>query len=422
MIGRYRWMICGLLFLATLFNYTDRQVLGILAPRLEVELGWSESDYGLIVAAFSTAYAIGLLVWGRAIDAAGTRRGFAGAYTLMNLAAMAHALVSSAFGFAAARFALGLGAAANFPGAVRAVAEWHPRRERALAVGLFNAGSNVGAIVAPMLVVPLVAGYGWRWAFLVTGAAGFLGLALWLAFYRRPEEHPRVSPAELAYIQSDPGRPAAKIPWRALLGHRQTWAFVAGKILTDPIWWFYLYWLPKFLKTEHGVDLENLLWPLVTVYTIATVGSIGGGWLSGRLLKAGWSANQGRKAAMLVCALAVTPVVLAPYTPAMWISVLLVSLAAAAHQGWSANLFTTTSDMFPQPVVASVVGIGGFAGALSAMAFQTLTGYYLEWSHSNYGPLLWICGSTYLVALVVLHLLAPRLAPAEVATEAGEGE
>jgi ACS family hexuronate transporter-like MFS transporter len=410
--GSYRWWICALLFVATVVNYTDRQVLGILADTLQAEIGWSERDYGFVVAAFSTAYAIALLVWGTIIDRVGTRLGYSLAVTLWNLAAMAHALARTAFGFGVVRFGLGLSEAGNFPAAIKTVAEWFPRHERALAVGLFNAGSNVGAIVAPLLVPWLTLTWGWQSAFLVTGGMGFGWLVLWLWFYAPPEHHPHVSPAELAYIQQDPPETDVKVPWGVLFRHRQTWAFLLAKALTDPVWWFYLFWLPKYLKAEHGIDLKHVALPLIVVYLVADGGSIGGGWLSGQFLKCGWSVNRSRKLAMLVCALCVVPIITVPAMTGVWSAVLLVSLAAAAHQGWSANLFTTASDMFPKKVLASAVGIGGFAGAVGGIGFQAFTGWFLDHTHKWYTPLFWLCGLAYLVALLAVHLLVPRLEPA----------
>ncbi|MDY0168919.1 MAG: MFS transporter [Thermoguttaceae bacterium] len=410
--GYYRWVICLLLFTATVINYTDRQVLGILADTLQEEIGWSETEYGLVVAAFSTAYAIALVASGAVIDRVGTRLGYSLAMTLWSLAGMAHALARSTFGFGLARFALGLSQAGNFPAAIKAVAEWFPRRERALAVGLFNSGANVGAIVAPLLVPWLALTWGWQSAFLVTGAIGFFWLVLWLLLYASPERHPRVSPGELAYIQHDRPETAVKVPWAKLLRHRQTWAFLLAKAMTDPVWWFYLFWLPKFLNAEHDIQLNQVALPLIVVYLVANGGSIAGGWLSGHFMKFGWSVNRGRKMAMLICALAVLPVITAPAMAGVWPAIWLVSLAAAAHQGWSANLFTTASDMFPKKVLASVVGIGGFAGAAGGIGFQAFTGWFLDLTDRWYTPLFWLCGLAYLLALVVVHVLVPRLEPA----------
>jgi len=413
-VGRYRWVICALLFFATTVNYVDRQVLGLLAKDLKDSIGWTEVDYGNIVAAFSAAYAFGLLLAGRLMDRIGTRLGYALAIVWWSLAAMAHALARTPFGFGVARAALGFGEAGNFPAAIKTVAEWFPKKERALATGIFNAGTNVGAIVAPF-TVPWIAGhFGWRAAFIITGAIGLVWLLFWLPTYRRPEKHPRVSAAELAYIQSDPpDPPAEKIPWVRLIPHRQTSAFAIGKYLTDPIWWFYLYWIPGFLREHHKLDLAGAAAPLIVIYLIADVGSIGGGWLSSTLIKRGWTINRARKTAMLICALAVTPIIFASNVKSLWGAVALIGLAAAAHQGWSCNLFTTPSDMFPRKAVGSVVGIGGMAGALGGATMAVATGYILQSTGQNYSIVFMIAGTAYLVALAVIHLLAPQLAPVE---------
>lgn len=413
-VGRYRWVICGLLFFATTVNYVDRQVLGILSKDLKIAIGWTEVDYGNIVAAFSAAYALGLLLAGRLMDRIGTRVGYVVAIIWWSLAAMGHALAHTPFGFGVARAALGVGEAGNFPAAIKTVAEWFPRKERAFATGLFNAGSNVGAIVAP-LTVPWIAGHwGWRWAFLLTGAIGMCWLLFWLPLYRRPHEHPKVSKAELDYIHSDPpDPPAKKVPWLSLIPHRQTSAFAIGKYLTDPIWWFYLYWIPNFFRDNHGLDLTTIGPPLIAIYLIADIGSIGGGWLSSTFIKRGWTINRSRKTAMLICAFAVTPIIFAANVKNLWVAVALIGLAAAAHQGWSCNLFTTTSDMFPRQAVGSVVGIGGMAGALGGATMAVATGYILQSTGQNYSIVFMIAGTAYLVALLVIHLLAPNLTPVE---------
>ena len=413
-ITRYRWTIVALLFAATTINYVDRQVLGILAPTLKRELGWSESDYGSIVSWFTISYGIGYAVMGRVMDRVGTRRGFAGAIVVWSLAAMAHAFARTVGGFSLARAALGLGEAAMFPGAVKTVAEWFPKKERALATGLFNAGTNIGAIVAPLAVPWIVVRWGWPEAFLFTGAIGFLWLLAGLPMYRAPEQHRRVSAAELAYIRSDPPEPAGRVPWLELLRHRQTWAVVVGKAMTDPAWYFYLFWLPKFLDTQFGVQLAGLAAPLVVIYLVADVGSVAGGWMSSALIKRGWSVNRGRKAAMLAAALLIVPTMLAPRVDGMWTAVALVSVAAAAHQWWSANVFTLASDMFPRAAVGSVVGIGGLGGAITGMLVQRATGRILDATGGDYRPIFLACGVTYLVAWLLLHLLAPRLTPARV--------
>jgi len=411
-IGRYRWVICGLLFFATTVNYVDRQVLGILSKDLKASIGWTEVDYGNIVAAFNAAYAFGLLLAGRLMDKVGTRVGYTLAIIWWSLAAMGHALARTPFGFGVARAFLGIGEAGNFPAAIKTVAEWFPKKERAFATGIFNAGSNVGAIVAPLTVPWIATHLGWQWAFILTGAIGLLWLVFWLPLYNRPEKHPKVTKAELAHIQSDPpDPPAIKVPWVKLIPHRQTSAFAIGKYLTDPIWWFYLYWIPNFLRDNHGLDLTTIGLPLIAIYLVADIGSIGGGWLSSTFIKRGWTINRARKTAMLICAIAVTPIVFASNVKNLWVAVGLIGLAAAAHQGWSANLFTTTSDMFPRRAVGSVVGIGGMAGALGGATMAVATGVILQSTGQNYTIVFMIAGTAYLVALLVIHLLAPRLDP-----------
>lgn len=420
--GGHRWIICALLFLATTINYLDRQVLGILARPLQDELGWSESQYGWITTAFTGAYATGQLVVGGLMDVLGTRRGFSLAVVCWSLAAMGHAMARSALGFGVARLALGLSEAGNFPGAIKTVAEWFPKSERAFATGIFNSGSNVGAIVAPLVVPWIATRYGWQWAFILTGATGFAWLAAWLSIYRRPEEHPRLSRAELDHIRSDPAEPMVKVPWAELLRHRQTWAFAAGKFLTDPIWWFFLFWLPKFLNETYGITLLELGPPLVVIYLAADVGSIGGGWISSTLIRRGWSINAGRKTAMLVCALCVVPILLAARASNVWLAVGLISLSTAAHQGWSANLYTLVSDTFPRRAVGSVVGIGGFTGSMGGMLIAAATGYLLQWTGS-YVPIFFVASSAYLLALAVIHALVPDLRAARLpeGLESGPG-
>jgi ACS family hexuronate transporter-like MFS transporter len=410
----YRWTIVALLFAATTINYIDRQVLGILAPTLTVELGWSEAQYGAIVSWFSLAYGIGLLLVGRALDWIGVRRGFSIAIVVWSLAAMAHAAARTVFGFSLARAMLGIGEAANFPASIKAVAEWFPKRERALATGIFNAGSNVGAIVAPLLVPAITLTWGWQWAFIITGAIGFVWLILWLIIYQPPETHKHVTEAELAYIASDAPDPEGKIPWSRLLTYRQTWAFVLGKAMTDPIWLFYLFWLPKFLDANWGVKLAGLAGPLIAIYLTADVGSVGGGWLSSFLIGRGWSVNRARKTAMLAAALVIVPTMFTASVQSMWLAVVVVSVAAAAHQWWSCNLFTTVSDMFPRRAVGSVVGLGGFAGAMSAMLFQRATGRILDATGSNYAIIFTFCGLAYVAAWLIIHALVPRMDPAVV--------
>jgi ACS family hexuronate transporter-like MFS transporter len=402
-----------LLFFATTINYVDRQVLGVLAPHLQTVIGWNEIQYGYIVTSFQAAYALGLLLFGGFIDRVGTRAGYSLTIGIWSLAAMGHAIVHSALGFGIARFLLGLGESGNFPAAIKTVAEWFPSKERALATGIFNAGSNIGAILAPLAVPWIAVRLGWRWAFLFTGLFSAAWLIAWLTTYRRPQEHAKLGAAELAYIESDREKRAASIPWSLLLAHRQAWAFVAGKFITDPVWWFLLFWLPKFLYSQHGLTLTDLGPPLVAIYLMADIGSIAGGGLATLFMGWGWSLNRARKTAMLICAVTVLPIVFAANVRSLWGAVALVGLATASHQGWSANLFTLASDLFPRHAVASVVGMGGFGGAVGGMLISTFTGFLLQ-STGSYVPVFIIAGSTYLIALLVVHLLAPDLRPAAV--------
>jgi MFS transporter, ACS family, hexuronate transporter len=411
--GSLRWTICALLFFATSINYIDRNVIGILKPELQKEIGWNEIEYSNIVVAFNLAYAISLVMMGRIIDKIGTLHGFAASVVWWSVAAMSTALAKTPVGFGLARFALGIGEGGNFPASIKTVAEWFPKRERALATGLFNAGTNVGAIVTPLAIPWIFVHWGWQGAFLLTGAIGFLWLFAWYGFYRTPEEHPRLSPTERAHIRSDPpDPPAANIPWAKLLPHRQTWAFALGKFLTDPVWWFYLFWIADFLQKDYGLDLEGRSVPLAVIYIVSSVGSVGGGWLSGALIRRGWSVNAARKTTMLICAVLVVPIAFAPGTKSLWGAVALVSIAAAAHQGWSANIFTTVSDMFPRAAVGSVVGLGGMAGAVGGMVIAKVVGYVLQW-WGSYLPVFVAAACLYLIALAVIHLLVPTLAPAK---------
>jgi len=408
-----RWTICALLFFATTINYVDRQVLSLLAKDLQTSIGWTDNQYADITSAFVAAYALGLLGAGKLLDKYGTRLGFAIAITVWSLAAIGHAAARSALAFGIARASLGLGEAANFPASIQTVAQWFPKKERAKATGIFNSGTNIGAIVAPVTVPWLAATYGWQSAFIVTGALGFIWLIVWLALYRPPEEHKGVSAHELGYIQSDPPDKLASYPWLRLFPHRETWAFGVGKFLTDGVWWFYLFWFPKYMQETFGLTLLQIAVPTIIVYSASSVGSIFGGWLSGSLIDRGWSLNSARKTAMLSCALAVTPVMLAPHMTNMWAVVALVSIATAAHQGWSANLFTLTSDMFPRAAVASVVGIGGTLGALGGVLVQKVTGWVVTATHS-YFIMFIVAGTAYLLALALIQLLSPKLEPAKV--------
>jgi ACS family hexuronate transporter-like MFS transporter len=415
-IGGRRWLICGLLFFATTVNYMDRQVIALLKPTLQIQFGWTEKGYGDIIFAFALAYAVGLLFIGKLVDRLGTRKGFSLAVFVWSAAAMAHAAASSVVQFAAARFSLGLGEAGSFPAAVKAVAEWFPKRERALATGLFNSGSNIGAIVTPLVVPWITLRFGWRMAFIATGAIGFFWMLCWLSLYHCPEEDTRVGAAELAYIHSDPQDPETiktTVPLLTLLTLRQAWAIALGKFFTDPIWWVYLFWMPDFLSRNLGLSLSGMRLPLSIIYTGACVGSIGGGWLSSSLLKRGWTVNASRKSALLVCALAVTPIMIAARTTDAWLAVFLIAIAAGAHQGWSANIYTLASDMFPRNAVGAVVGFGTMAGAISLMFVAKAVGYILQRTGS-YVPVFVMAGLAYLVAFGFVQVLAPRLKPAEV--------
>ena len=428
-LGRYRWTICALVFFATTVNYLDRAVISLLKPYLETEFNWNAGDYANIEIAFKVAYSLGMLGAGRLIDALGTKLGYALATLLWSLAAMGHALVSSTLGFTVARALLGVTEAGNFPAAIKATAEWFPQRERALATGIFNSGSNVGAILAP-LTVPLIAEtIGWQWAFIITGALGFVWLGLWFWLYEVPAKQARLTQAEFAYIHSDVDDLAAAaittqspVSWFKLLTFRQTWAFVVGKFLTDPIWWFYLFWLPDFLNKQYGLKGTDVALPVAAVYVLSSIGSVGGGWVPLRLMQSGLPAFRARKTAMLLIAVCVLPIVFAQQLGQvnMWLAVLVIGLAAAAHQAWSANIFTTVSDMFPPRAVASVTGIGGMAGGLggillTALVQKRLFVYYesLGQLETAYFIMFWICGGAYLLAWLLMHLLVPRSKPLE---------
>ena len=407
----FRWVICGLLLLGTTKNYMDRWVLSALKTTLQHNLGWSEINYSNLVAAFQLAYALGMLAAGRLIDRYGTRLGYALVMVFWSLASMAHAAASSFSGFLMARVALGLGESGVFPASIKAIAEWFPKKERALATGILNAGTNMGVIFAGLLVPWITVHLGWRWAFVIIGSLGFAWLALWLLLYQKPEDHPRCSKAELEHILGDQQESTDKIAWLRLLPYRQTWAFACGRFLIDPVWWFYLFWVPDFLERRHGVHLAQIGLPIVVIYLISDVGSVAGGWFSSFLIQRGASVNAGRKSAMLACAVAIVPIVFAYRVSGLWPAVLLIGLAAAGHQGFSANLYTLTSDLFPKRAVASVVGIGGMAGAVGGMLIAEIVGYVLQWTGSYMIPFL-IAGSAYLVALTVIHILIPRMEPA----------
>ena len=409
-VGRYRWVICGLLFAATAINYVDRQMIGVLKPTISAELGWSETSYAGIVVWFQLAYAVGYLAFGKVMDVVGARFGYAIAFVIWTAAHMLHGAARTALEFSLVRALLGVGESGNFPAGIKAVSEWFPARERAFATGIFNAGANVGAILTPIVVPYIVVtlALGWRAAFVITGAFSLIWLVAWVWIYRRPSEHPRVSPAELAYIDSDPADAGEPIAWGRLLGYRETWAFAIGKFLTDPIWWLYLFWLPDFLSKRYQLDLVSFGPPLVAIYLISDLGSVVGGWCSSRMMRAGFSANRARKLTMLGCALLVTPVFFAQYVGNLWLSVAIIGLATAAHQAFSANIYTLPSDMFPRRAVGSVVGIGGTAGAIGGALMSLYTGKVLELTGS-YTLIFAVAGSVYLLAMLIIHLLVPNV-------------
>ncbi|OGX87035.1 hypothetical protein BEN47_12015 [Hymenobacter lapidarius] len=424
-VGKYRWTVVALLFFATSINYLDRQVIGLLKPTLEAQFHWSETDYGYLQIAFQAAYAVGLLLFGTIIDRIGTKRGYIYSIIAWSGAAIAHAFATTTFGFGLARAALGLGESGNFPAAIKTVAEWFPKKERALATGIFNSGANIGAVVAPVLVPWILGAYGWEEAFLITGAIGFVWLGFWWFCYEVPARQPKLQAAEYAYIHSDnppesaEGDQGPAVSWGQLLRIRQTWAFIFGKLLTDPIWWFFLFWLPSYFANTFSLDLKKPSLPLVVVYSLTTVGSIGGGYLSSWLIKRGWTVFRARKMAMLLFALLVVPIMAARYATSIWPAVALISLAAAAHQAWSANIFTTASDMFPKRVVGSVIGLGSMAGSVGGMLFPLLVGYLLDTAkaagniNTGYNIIFLICGSAYLLAWLAMHFFAPRMEPVQ---------
>lgn len=421
-IGNYRWTICALVFFATTINYLDRAVISLLKKTLTVEFDWSESDYGNIVIAFQLSYAIGLLGAGRLIDKLGTKLGYALATALWSIAAMAHALVKSTLGFGFARAALGFTEAGNFPAAIKVIAEWFPKKERAFATGVFNSGTNIGAILAPLTVPWIAEKFGWQWAFVITGATGFIWLLLWYRYYEVPAKQKRLSANEYEYIHNDNKEEKnettgeAKFSWGELLHYRQTWAFAIGKFLTDPVWWFYLFWLPDFLDKEYGLSGTEVALPIALVYTMAAIGSIYGGWLPLSLIKKNWKVFTARRTSMLLYAICVLPVVLAQWLGKqdMWLAVCIIGLAAAAHQAWSANIFTTVSDMFPKSSVGSVIGIGGMFGALGGIVIARLAPKLFEYYAATgdvqrgYFIMFIVCGFAYITAWLIMRMLVPR--------------
>jgi MFS transporter, ACS family, hexuronate transporter len=419
-IGNQRWIVVALLFFATTINYIDRQVIGLLKPTLEVEFGWSEKDYANIVMAFTAAYALGLLVFGRIIDKIGTKMGFSISIVFWSIAACLHGVVKTTFGFGVARAALGLGESGNFPAAIKTVAEWFPKKERALATGIFNSGANIGAVFAPILVPTILALYGWQEAFIITGAIGFVWLLFWLYYYEIPNRHKKVTEAELAHIHSDNEEDTSNekpLSWGTLFRVRQTYVFIIGKLLTDPIWWFFLFWLPSYFSTSFSLDLKKPGWPLVIIYMATSIGSIGGGYLSSYFIQKGWPVYKARKTAMFIFALCVLPIMSAKYATNMWVAVALISLAAAAHQAWSANIFTVASDMFPKKAISSVVGIGGMAGSVGGVLFPIFVGYILETyrqlgdSTAGYNIIFFVCGLMYMLAWAIMHFISPKMTP-----------
>ncbi|MGV3560536.1 MFS transporter [Larkinella arboricola] len=429
--GNYRWRIVLLLFFATTINYIDRQVLSFTMIdetfRQEMmgktgEEALTESDldqfkvlYSYIDTVFKVAYALGFLLTGWLIDRVGTKRGFSISIVVWSIAGVLNAFIGSLRGLSMVRFMLGIGEAGNFPSAIKSVAEWFPKKERSFAAGLFNAGTNVGIIVTAALIPWLTLQFGWRFSFIATGLLGFLVLIAWLKIYRRPEEHPQVSRAELAYIQQDKEEdiPEEKLSWWRLLGFRQTWAFIVGKFMCDPIWWFYLSWLPDFFNSSESLDqrldLKNVGLPFLVIYIVSDGGSVLFGWLSSKFIQLGWSANRARKITMLICALCVTPIFFAAQTSSIYVAIALISLATAAHQGWSANIYTFASDLFPKSAVASVTGIGGMFGAMGGILLAAVAGNIRV--SFGYLPLFIIASSTYLIALAIIHLLSPTLEP-----------
>lgn len=405
---RVRWFMLALLFAGTTLNYLDRIVFALLAPDIRAEIHFDNETYGYITGAFSIAYMIGFIFVGRLIDRVGTKIGYAIAVAWWSAAAALHSVAHSAVALGFWRAMLGLGESGNFPASIKAVAEWFPKRERAFATGIFNAGTNVASMFGPFLIVWLNLQYGWRSSFFITASIGVVLLAIWLPMYRSPERHPGVNKAELEYIHSDPGEDAEgkqpKLGWGAVLKYKQTWGFAAGKFLTDPLWWFYLWWLPLYLGDQHHVSTQDMRWPLLFCYGMADVGSVFFGWLSGALIRRGWTVSRARKTSMGFCAAAMPIAAMSVFAPTMWTAVFLVSLALACHQGWSANLFTTTSDVFPKQAVGSVVGFGGCAGGLGGALFSSIVpGIIIQ--RFGYTPVFLGMGCLHLTALLLVHRL-----------------
>ncbi len=413
----YRWVICGLLFFATTINYIDRQILSLLKPILDHQLGWTSTQFGAINSAFQAAYGVSLFLFGQFIDRRGTKLGYAVSIAAWSLAAMGHALVFSITGFFIARIALGVGEGGNFPAAIKATAQWFPKKERAFATSLFNSGANVGAVIAPAAVPAIAYTLGWHWAFVFAGIAGLIWIIFWWLLFDYPERTKRVSATELAYIESDTLdlSEGSKVTWQEIVHHREAWSFIAAKFLTDPVWWFFLIWLPDFFKKTRGMDIKQSWTLLVSIYLIITVLSTVGGWITGFLIRRGWSVTRARKSGMLFFALLVLPMAFVTRM-SDWAAVFLIGLAGAAHQAWSANLYTTVSDMFPKCAVATLVGVGSTAGSLGGMAFPLLTGLVLDKFTNGYTIIFGFCSVAYLVGFSVNHLLAPKFDPISIAS------
>ena len=409
-VTKFRWVICTFLLFGATINYMDRQILGVFKTTLQQDLGWNEIDYSNLIAFFQGSYAVGMLCMGWLIDRVGTRRGYSLAMIVWSLAAIAHSAGRTLIQFIVVRSTLGFGESGVFPASIKVVAEWFPKKERALATGIFNSGTNLGAILTPIVAPILTVYIGWRWAFLVIGSLGFIWLALWLLIYRKPVEAESGSTDELAFTRSDAQNKLQNFAWTKLISHRQTWAFAIGRFLVDPIWWFYLFWIPDFLQRTQHLRLMQTSLPLALIYTIAIFGSVFGGWISSAMIKRGFSVNAARKIAMLICALCVVPIIITYRLPELWAVVPIIGLAAAAHQGFSCNLYTITSDMFPSRAVATVTGIGGMAGAVGGLFIAKIVGYVLQRTGSYKVPF-FIAGSAYLIALISVHILSPRLEP-----------
>jgi ACS family hexuronate transporter-like MFS transporter len=418
--GKYRWVVVWLLFAAMVINYVDRQALGVLKPTLMNEFGWTETNYADIVFWFQASYAVSYLIWGRLVDKIGARWGFGLAFIIWQIAFIAHAGIRSLNTAIFARVALGVGEGGGFPAGIKAVTEWFPKKERAFAVGIFNAGTNIGAIITP-LIIPFIASIwlgtvaepNWQMALIIVGAAGLIWVPIWFAVYKRPGEHSRVTPAELNWIAQDAPDPVHKIGWLKLLTVRETWAYALGKFLIDPIWWFFLFWLPGFLQKTYDLNILTFGPPLIAIYLLSDIGSVGGGWLSSQFIKRGMSLGAARKLTMLICAIAVLPVAFAGMAANLWVAVLIIGIATAAHQGFSANLYAMPGDVFPRSAVGSVVGIGGMIGGFGGMAMAKYAGYVLD-KIGSYTPIFIVAASAYLIALLVIHILSPRYAPAKV--------